>query len=227
MNEYFDNLGRMDLKPVNGGEASTNNQLLYTGELAILMKLVGGYAPADFFALAEAVGECSLDNFPGLYTRHPEPYRFKTENGKPNFVPVSFDEILGACFTNWCAGEIKDNENILTHAELTNNRFCDIPNYELMDSYLGMFSKGFWKDLKAYYDEAKTYETSSERKFKVGDRFKDWGVNRNNGIGTIVEIDNDILMVRFDEDKYTDKLLTRYNFDSELILLTPLLEALL
>jgi histidinol phosphatase-like enzyme len=67
----------------------------------------------------------------------------------------------------------------------------------------------------------------SERKFKVGDRFKDWGVNRNNGIGTIVEIDNDILMVRFDEDKYTDKLLTRYNFDSELILLTPLLEALL
>jgi hypothetical protein len=157
---YKDNLGRMDLKPVNGGEASTNNQLLYTGELAILMKLAGGYSQADFFRLLEAVYECSLEDFPGLYTRHPEPYRQrKTADGKPDFVPVSFDEILGACFTNWCAGDIQDNENILTHAELTNNRFCDIPNYELMNSYLGMFSKGFWKDLKAYYDEAKTYET--------------------------------------------------------------------
>jgi hypothetical protein len=28
-----------------------------------------------------------------------------------------------------------------------------------MDSYSSMFSKGFWKDLKAYYDEARTYET--------------------------------------------------------------------
>jgi hypothetical protein len=155
---YKDNLGRMDLKPVNKGEASTNNQLLYTGELAILMKLAGGYTPADFNALAQAVRTCQLADYPGLYTRHPAPYRFKTKDGLPNFVPVSFDEILGACFTNWCAGNIRENEDILQHTQLTDNRFCDIPGYELMDSYESVFKPGLFAELKRYYQKAKTYE---------------------------------------------------------------------
>jgi hypothetical protein len=156
---YKDYLGRMDLKAVNRGEASTNNQLLYTGELAILMTLVGSFRKADFDALRKSVATCQLSQFPGLYTRHPEPYRQKkTMDGKPNFVPVSFDEILGACFTNWCAGDIAANEHILEHAKLTNNRFCDITGYELMDGFRGSL-KELWQGLKAYYKEAKSYET--------------------------------------------------------------------
>ena len=154
---YKDNLGRMDLKPVNKGEASTNNQILYTGELAILMRLAGGFQESDFKALHDSIQTCKIGNVPGLYTRHPEPYRFKTLNGLPNFVPVSFDEILGACFVNYCAGEIKDNQRIVQHAELTDNRFCDIPQYELMDSYETVFKRGLFKDLRTYYEKAKTY----------------------------------------------------------------------
>ena len=156
---YKDNLGRMDLKPVNKGEASTNNQILYTGELAILMRLAGGFQESDFKALHNSIQSCKITNVPGLYTRHPAPYRFKTLNGMPNFVPVSFDEILGACFVNWCADEIKANERIVQHAELTNNRFCDIPGYELMDSYETIFKQGLFKDLRTYYEKAKTYPT--------------------------------------------------------------------
>lgn len=156
---YKDNLGRMDLKPVNKGEASTNNQLLYTGELAILMTLTEDFSSSDFKALHNSIQSCKIANVPGLYTRHPAPYRFKTLNGMPNFVPVSFDEIIGACFVNWCADEIKANERIVQHAELTNNRFCDIPGYELMDSYENVFKRGLLKDLKAYYAKAKTYPT--------------------------------------------------------------------
>jgi hypothetical protein len=158
---YKDSLGRMDLMPINRlSNGSSNNQLLYTGELAILLKLAGMERFGGGLLLRKAVETCQLTNFPGLYTRHPEPYRFKTSYGnKPDFVPVSFDEILGACFTNWCVGNITANEQILTHSLLTNNRFCDIPKYELMDSYSSMFSKGLWADLKAYYKEAKTYET--------------------------------------------------------------------
>lgn len=156
---YKDNLGRMDLKPVNRGESSTNNQLLYTGELAILMKLIGTFSQQDFQDLRNSVKTCQLVNYPGLYTRHPEPYRFRTKDGSPNFVPVSFDEITGACFTNWCAGDIISNEHIIEHADLTNNRFCDIPNYELMDGTLNVFKLSFWKDLIAYFKEANTYES--------------------------------------------------------------------
>jgi hypothetical protein len=164
---YKDNLGRMDLKPVNGKEASTNNQLLYTGELAILMELVNKneecvhleFNNKDFASLHQSIQTCKVPNVPGLYTRHPEPYRFKTLNGMPNFVPVSFDEILGACFINFCAGEIKANERIVQHAQLTHNRFCDIPGYELMDSYSTVFKAGLLADLKAYYQKAKTYAT--------------------------------------------------------------------
>lgn len=156
ISEYKDNLGRMDLKPVNGGEASTNNQLLYTGELAILLKLVGNSSPADFTALRDAVKTCHLSNFPGLYSRHPEPYRLRQK-----FVPVSFDEITGAVFANWCAGDFAANRHILEHAQLTDNRFCDIPGYELMDSNKSIFSgglKALWQDLKTYYREARSYE---------------------------------------------------------------------
>jgi hypothetical protein len=155
---YKDNLGRMDLKPVNGGEASTNNQLLYTGELAILQRLIGNFQSSDFDSLRKAISSCQVDNYPGLYSRHPVPYRFKQKDGKPNFVPVSFDEITGACFTNWCAGDLKSNEHIVEHAQMTNNRFCDVPGYELIDSSASVFKAGFWKDLKAYFTEARSYE---------------------------------------------------------------------
>jgi len=155
---YKDNLGRMDLKPVNGKEASTNNQLLYTGELAILQKLIGNFQSSDFDSLRKAISSSQVSNYPGLYSRHPSPYRFKQKDGKPDFVPVSFDEITGAVFTNWCAGDLKANEHIVEHSELTNNRFCDVPGYELMDSYSSVFKAGFWKDLKAYFTEARSYE---------------------------------------------------------------------
>jgi hypothetical protein len=156
---YKDNLGRMDLKPVNGKEASTNNQLLYTGELAILMKLSGEFNTLDFKRLHDSIQSCKIASVPGLYTRHAEPYRFKTANGMPSFVPVSFDEILGACFVNYCFGAINDNKKILQHAELTDNRFCDIPSYELMDSHENVFKRGLLKGLKEYYEKAKTYTT--------------------------------------------------------------------
>lgn len=197
---YKDNLGRMDLKPVNKGEASTNNQILYTGELAILMRLAGGFREADFKALHAAIQPCKIGNVPGLYTRHPEPYRFKTLNGMPDFVPVSFDEILGACFVNYCAGEIKANERIVQHAELTDNRFCDIPGYELMDSYENVFKAGLFKDLKAYYDKATTYakfETGLRKEVRNTPRLYPLFFNHNSATRFFYNIgagrDNDIL----------------------------------
>lgn len=160
--EYLDKFGRMDLTPVNGGEPSTNNNLLYSGELAILMKLVNDKKPqfsaSGFIALKEAVLKSRVA--PGLYSRHPEPYRLNLpKQGRP----TSFDEITGASFV-FGLTNTKLAEEIVQHGELNYWQYCDVPKFEKGKPLSSMFSKGLFKDLVSYYKEAKSYEKDGFRK---------------------------------------------------------------
>jgi hypothetical protein len=65
---------------------------------------------------------------------------------------------------------------------------------------------------------------SCERKFKVGDKFIDTGVSVNRGVGTVIDfLSDEHFAVTFENTKGTYE---RWNGDKELILLTPLMEAL-
>jgi hypothetical protein len=168
--KFKDNFGRVDLLPVNGKRFSTNNQLLYTGELAILMacynkKNPDTFTESEFKSLASAIKHCQLPDFPGLYTRHPEPYRRKvTPDKRVDFRPVSFDEILGCTFTNYFAGDVKANESIVQHGILEDYRYCDVPGFETGLEFKNIFTKGFIKDLISYYKEADSYDKDGFRK---------------------------------------------------------------
>jgi hypothetical protein len=63
--------------------------------------------------------------------------------------------------------------------------------------------------------------------FKVGDRFKDLGVNRHSGIGVIVKVESDRYRITFDDEMPGRTIYSRTFRYDRLILLTPLIEALL
>lgn len=169
---YLDKYGRMDLKAVNGGEPSTNNQLLYSGELAILMYEYNKYfkhdedmdlfTQDDFDNLMNGIKSSVVPGFPGLLSRHPDPYRIRLPlNGRP----VSFDEILGASFV---AGFSDPHfaELIVRHGEKYNWQYCDVPFYEKG----GKLSKLFYNPIKTsvelykYLKSAMSYEKDGLRK---------------------------------------------------------------
>jgi hypothetical protein len=169
---YLDRYGRMDLKPVNGGEPSTNNQLLYTGELAILMFAYNKhfkfaddkdvFTQFDFEGLMSGILDSKVPNYHGLFARHPDPYRL----GLPlRGRPTSFDEILGVAFVAGLSAP-QVAEAIVRHGEKFDWQYCDVPGFEQG----GSTSKFILHPIKTatelykYLKEAFTYEKDGLRK---------------------------------------------------------------
>ena len=74
LNEYTDRYGRVTLNPAKGsqtipGSWDSENQLLFTGEYAKLLHLLGALDAATAYRLFSAVQSCLI--VPGLYNRHP------------------------------------------------------------------------------------------------------------------------------------------------------------
>lgn len=169
---YLDKYGRMDLKPVNGGEPSTNNQLLYTGELAILMfeynkhfKFADDknvFSQADFDGLLHGIMASKVPNYHGLFARHPDPYRL----GLPlRGRPTSFDEILGAAFVAGLAAP-QVAEAIVRHGERFDWQYCDVPSFEQggSKSQFILHPVKTATELVKYIKEARSYEKDGFRK---------------------------------------------------------------
>jgi hypothetical protein len=169
---YLDKYGRMDLKPVNGGEPSTNNQLLYTGELAILMFAYNKhfkfadekdvFTQSDFDGLMEGILVSKVPNYPGLFARHPDPYRL----GLPlKGRPTSFDEILGAAFVAGLSAP-QVAEAIVRHGERFDWQYCDVPSFEQGGEISRLFLNPVrtFAELKDYIKAANTYEKDGFRK---------------------------------------------------------------
>jgi hypothetical protein len=169
---YSDKYGRMDLKPVNGGEPSTNNQLLYTGELAILMFAYNKhfrfandkniFIQSDFDGLMEGILVSKVPGYPGLFSRHPDPYRLNLPlKGRP----TSFDEILGAAFVSGLSAP-QVAEAIVNHGEKYDWQYCDVPSFEKGGSISQLFLSPVRtaKELYSYLKEAFSYEKDGLRK---------------------------------------------------------------
>jgi hypothetical protein len=160
--KFKDIFGRIDLAPVNGGVYSTNNQLLYTGECAILMKLINDknlrFSSANFIVLKDAILTSKIA--PGLYSRHPEPYRRSLPKAGR---PVSFDEITGASFV-FGLTDTKLAKDIIDHGKANYWQYCDVPGFEKGKPLRSMFSKGFFKDLSNYIKDALNYDSDGFRK---------------------------------------------------------------
>jgi hypothetical protein len=126
---YTDCLGRTTLEPANIPECKkenydTNNALLFTGELVILMKELKG-VPSD---IKKQITTFLPKHFikPGLLSRHPEPYRFRKD-----MKPISFDEFTGVAFMASVIPELRPYVDDIVKYGLENNwQYWDMPGYE-------------------------------------------------------------------------------------------------
>lgn len=126
---YTDCLGRTTLEPANREEClkqnyDTNNALLYTGELVILLQENEGI-PAD---IKNKVLEFLPRHFvkPGLLSRHPEPYRFTR-----SMKPISFDEFTGVGFMAAVIPELRTYlDQVVEYGEDNYWQYWDVPGHE-------------------------------------------------------------------------------------------------
>lgn len=168
--QFSDSIGRMDLKPVYGGKWTTNNNLLYTGELAVMMffynkKHPDFFTKEDFDRLLNAIKHCEVTGYPGLFSRHPEPYRRLLDSqGRVDFRPTSFDEIVGAKMTSYLA-ESSTSMDIYNHGKNNHWQYNDVPNHEKgISRWSVIFNKNLISNLKSYFKDAGTYDTGGLRK---------------------------------------------------------------
>ncbi len=113
MNSYFDDLGRVHTKPIKPEDNfPTNNAWIYTA-INETLRTMNDKAYGKHI---NAINQCNVWGFHGLYSRHPEPYRFKE-----GMVPVSHDEIIGIAML-----DIYSAVRIVIQSPY----FCDIPSYE-------------------------------------------------------------------------------------------------
>lgn len=129
---YTDILGRVSLKPSNKDKESTgdfdsNNALLYTGELSLLLKKAGLYTFNYQVQHNLAYSSCTVRfGNEAVLTRHPEPYRFN-----PNMRPLSFDELRGLFMAATVNPQLKPIAlALIRYGENNNWVFTDQPNEE-------------------------------------------------------------------------------------------------
>jgi hypothetical protein len=111
-NNYIDDLGRTHTNPIKSNDPyPTNNAWIYSGIHETLRRMNNRPGPNQY---RNGIMLCKIS--PGLYSRHPFPYRTQ-----PGMTPISHDEEIGiAMLINSEAREINQNKPY----------FCDIPGYE-------------------------------------------------------------------------------------------------
>lgn len=117
MSNYFDYLKRLHTKPIlPDDEFPTNNAWIYTGIYETLRQMNGKSKEIGYYDLAITKSRVSTDT----YTRHPEPYRFKS-----SMTPVSHDEIIGLAMVDYY-----EANHIAVISQVNSGYFCDIPFFE-------------------------------------------------------------------------------------------------
>lgn len=123
MSSYFDDLGRVHTKPIKPEDNfPTNNAWIYTA----IYETIRSMNDKAYGKHISAINQCNVSGFHGLYSRHPEPYRFKE-----GMVPVSHDEIIGLAMLD---------KTTAVRIVIQSPYFCDIPSYE-RENKLPFYSK--------------------------------------------------------------------------------------
>lgn len=150
---FTDCLGRTTLEPSKNeeclvGQFDNNNALLYSGELALLLKDLYGEVP-------KIHKNKILDFLPshfikkGLLTRHPEPYRFNE-----NMRPISFDELTGVAMMAAVIPEVQNLVDDIVLYGLNNHwQYWDVPNHEFGVSWFNLLKPDSLKQWTSYLSE--------------------------------------------------------------------------
>lgn len=175
---YADIIGRVSLKPSNKskesiGDFDSNNALLYTGELALLLKLSGLYTFNYQVQHNLAFTKCAIQ-FRGGYavlTRHPEPYRYD-----PDMRPLSFDELRGFFMAATINRQLKPlADSLIAYGEKNSWVFTDQPHEQFMGKPLLSLLKTPKETLsqwKAYRARAKEIGLDNGGMRKAAQEFK-------------------------------------------------------
>lgn len=152
INLYTDCLGRTTLLPANISECEnenydTNNALLFTGELVILLKELKGISPEIKNRVLTFIPKHFVK--PGLLSRHPEPYRFRED-----MKPISFDEFTGVAFMAAVIPELrKDMDDVVKYGIENNWQYWDMPGYEKGKSWFELLHPLALAQLVPYLQE--------------------------------------------------------------------------
>jgi hypothetical protein len=175
--QYTDIIGRCTVYPTNRaaelqGNFDSNNALLYSGELALLLHRSDLYSFSyqTQHNLAWAMCTIKFGN-EALITRHPEPYRLK-----PNMRPLSFDELRGTFMAATVNPQLMPlAKALIRYGENNNWVFTDQPNQEYQGKSLLSLLKTpqeTFSQLKAYRARAKEIGLDNGGMRKAAQEFK-------------------------------------------------------
>lgn len=146
--EYLDEYGRVCLSPAKNfnskeGRWENNNMLLYTGQAALLLKKNHLLENGDFPKFLDGFMSCQPE--PGLFTRHPDPYRHQPEHHDI----VSHDEYNGVMYLAAAFPEVRSSlcVDVCNYGDRTGFEYNDTPGFEFK-SYFGELAKSPIKTIK-------------------------------------------------------------------------------
>lgn len=128
--EYSDCFGRTTLYPAKLDEClaqnyDSNNAILWSGEMAMLLKENLGSVPEEFKTKMLQVMPLHFSQ-PGLLSRHPHPYRYNED-----MKPISFDEYHGLAFLSTVIPEFKETmDQVVEYGQKNHWQFWDMPGHE-------------------------------------------------------------------------------------------------
>lgn len=151
--EYRDCLNRVTIFPADhekclNQDYDSNNAILWSGEMALLMKESYGSVPEDY---RKNIVTSIKNHFskPGLLSRHPDPYRFS-----PTMKPISFDEYHGVAFLAAVIPEFRETmDEVVEYGEKNHWQFWDIPGQEQGKPLWSLLTIQNLKDFYAYLQE--------------------------------------------------------------------------
>ena len=149
---FVDPIGRVSDKPFDQEDGVTDNPLLFTGEVVLLLKLLGELGKPEIAAMDEILMEVEV--VPGLFRRQPEKYQLKYN------IPrnaVSHDEYNGVCFfVAACPEYFRTYANdIIKYGQYYGWQYNDIaPRANFFQALKDRFFQTL-KELKAFTDDVK------------------------------------------------------------------------
>ena len=175
--QFTDILGRCTVHPTNRSQESlgnfdSNNALLYTGELSLLLhrSMLIGFGYQTQVSLAFSKCSVKLANA-AILTRHPEPYR----QGH-SMRPLSMDEMRGFFMALTVNPQLKTlAEEVLRYGKANEWVFSDQPGQELKGKPLLSLLKTpqeTFSQLKAYRARAKEIGLDNGGMSKAAQEFK-------------------------------------------------------
>jgi len=150
LNRFIDKRGRVQESP----RYPTGNPHLYTGEAAILLYMNGLLTDVDMLRFSKGYAACRA--VPGLFSRHPDPWRFSE-----HYDVVSHDEYNGLIFSSAATLSIgKPQYEVATE-------ICDYGSknyFQFLDKYPGanFFNKFFKNPIKAFKTVKKMFKVDEK-----------------------------------------------------------------